>query len=152
MGRIKFKALMKRGSKDAVFPKTAAKQVIFADGKNLEEKMGEGGGSGSGAPMVKMVVPSVSRTYLGIGQIILNTYVPSRSVEFSVEGHDVSSFSITNIDDPSDYIEAEKDPDTGVFVANFTSKGKYIVEPDFGVSDTSVRPVGLLIVMEPESM
>ena len=39
MGRIKFKTLMKRGSKDAVFPKTAAKQVIFADGKNAEDKI-----------------------------------------------------------------------------------------------------------------
>lgn len=147
MGRIKFKTLMKRGSKDAVFPKTAAKQVIFADGKNLEEKMSEGGDSGSGAPMVKMVVPSVGRSFLGIGEIILNEYVRSREVEFSVEGHDVSSFGITNINDPSDYVEAEKDPDTGVFVANFTSKGTYMVEPDFGVSDTSARPVGLLIVM-----
>ena len=39
MGRIKLKTLKKKGGEDVLFPKTLAKQVVFSDGENLEEKM-----------------------------------------------------------------------------------------------------------------
>lgn len=96
-------------------------------------------------PAVKIEVPSQSSEYYNIGHTVLNNFVRSRDVKFSVdiEGFRISWLSIVDMSDPTATHEGDLDSDT----YTFTSAGSYLVTLNLVDSEENSRNISAILVV-----
>lgn len=96
-------------------------------------------------PAVKIKVPSQSSEYYNIGHTVLNNFIRSRDVKFSVdiEGFRLSWLSIVDMSDPTTTIEGDLDSDT----YTFTSAGSYLVTLNLVDSEENSRNISAILVV-----